>query len=72
MIGVDPARHGRGHGGALMIQVLQRCDREHAPAYLESTNPRNVSLYERHGFQALGRVQVGAAPPFVPMLRAAR
>lgn len=72
MIGVDPARHGRGYGGALMIHALQRCDREHAPAYLESTNPRNVSLYERHGFQALGRVQVGAAPPFVPMLRAAR
>ena len=72
MIGVDPARHGQGYGAALMSHVLQQCDRAHAPAYLESTNPRNVSLYRRHGFEALGRVQVGGSPPFVPMMRPAR
>lgn len=72
MIGVDPARHGQGYGAALMTCALERCDREHAPAYLESTNPRNKSLYLRHGFQALGRVQIGGSPPFIPMVRAAR
>jgi len=72
MIGVDPARHGQGYGAALMAHALGICDRAHAPAYLESTNPRNVTLYERHGFRALGRVQVGGSPPFVPMLRAPR
>jgi hypothetical protein len=41
-------------------------------AYLESTNPRNVSLYQRHGFEALGTIQKGSSPPLIPMLRKAR
>lgn len=72
LIGVDPAHQGRGYGDALMAYALQRCDRDHAPAYLESTNPRNISLYRRHGFETLGRIQVGSSPPLVPMLRPAR
>ncbi len=72
LIGVDPARQGKGHGDALMAYALQRCDRDHVPAYLESTNPRNISLYRRHGFEALGTIQVGTSPPLVPMLRPPR
>ena len=72
LVGVDPARQGEGHGTALMAHVLARCDREHLPAYLESTNPRNVSLYERHGFRALARVPLGGSAAFVPMLREPR
>ena len=72
LIGVDPAHQGKGHGDALMRHALQRIDGEHAPAYLESTNPRNISLYERHGFEQLTTIQVGSSPPAVPMLRKAR
>lgn len=72
LIGVDPAHQGKGHGGALLTYALQWCDRDGLPAYLESTNPRNVPLYERHGFAALGAIQVGDSPPLVPMLRRAR
>jgi ribosomal protein S18 acetylase RimI-like enzyme len=72
LIGVDPAHQGRRYGDALMTYALERCDRDHMPAYLESTNPRNISLYRRHGFEALGRIQVGSSPPLVPMLRPAR
>jgi ribosomal protein S18 acetylase RimI-like enzyme len=72
LIGVEPARQGRGLGSALLQHALARCDREHAPAYLESTNPANISLYRRHGFEALGTIQAGSSPPIVPMLRAAR
>jgi hypothetical protein len=42
------------------------------PAYLESTNPRNVSFYRRHGFEVLGTIQVGSSPPLIPMLRPPR
>jgi hypothetical protein len=41
-------------------------------AYLESSNPAKVPLYERHGSVILGTIQVGSSPPIFPMLRAAR
>ena len=72
LIGVDPAHQGKGCGSALMTYALQECDRHHSPAYLESTNPRNIPLYRRHGFEVLGTIQVGASPPLVPMLRQPR
>ena len=72
LIGVDPAYQGKGHGDALMSYALERCDRDKLPAYLESTNPRNISLYRRHGFEALGKIQVGSSPTLVPMLRRSR
>ena len=72
LIAVDPAHQGRGHGDALMTHGLQRCDRDHVPVYLEFTNPRNVPLYQRHGFEVMGTIQVGSSPPLVPMLRPPR
>jgi GNAT superfamily N-acetyltransferase len=72
LIGVDPARQGRGIGSALQHHVLEQCDRQQVLAYLEATSPRNVSLYERHGFEALGNIQVADAPPIVPMVRKPR
>jgi GNAT superfamily N-acetyltransferase len=72
LIGVDPAHQGQGLGDALMAHALAQADRDRLPAYLESTNPRNISLYRRHGFEALGRIQVGTSPPLVPMLRSPR
>jgi ribosomal protein S18 acetylase RimI-like enzyme len=72
LIGVDPAHQGKGHGDALMRHALAICDREHLPAYLESTNPRNISLYKRHGFVEITAIQLGSSPTVVPMLRAAR
>ncbi|MDI1260140.1 GNAT family N-acetyltransferase [Aquabacterium sp.] len=72
LIGVDPSRQNQGHGEALMKHALAACDRDGHPAYLESTNPRNVPLYERHGFRVLARLQVGSSPPIFPMLREPR
>ena len=72
LIGVDPAQQGKGHGDALMAHVLAQCDRDGTPAYLESSNPRNMSLYLRHGFVAIGKVQAGSSPAITPMLRRAR
>jgi GNAT superfamily N-acetyltransferase len=69
LIGVDPAHQGRGIGIALLNHVLKLCDGQKVLAYLEATSPRNVPLYERHGFEALGSIQVADSPPIVPMLR---
>lgn len=72
LIGVDPACQHRGYGSRLLVEGLKRCDQDHLPAYLDSTNPVNIPLYRRHGFVELGTIQVGASPPVVPMLRSAR
>jgi ribosomal protein S18 acetylase RimI-like enzyme len=72
LIAVDPANQGRGLGGALLKEALGRCDADGLPAYLESSNPRNITLYQRHGFEILGRIQVGDSPVLTPMLRTPR
>ena len=69
LIGVDPAWQGKGLGGVLMKHATDLFDRDGALAYLESSNPRNIPLYQRHGFEILGRVQAGGSPVFTPMLR---
>lgn len=72
LIGVDPVYHRKGYGAMLLDDTLHRCDRDHVAAYLESTNPANIPLYQRHGFTLRGTVQVGSSPPLFPMLRPAR
>lgn len=71
LIGVDPAHQGNGYGGALLTHTLAQCDRDGAPAYLESSNLANIPLYERHGFRLRGTIQAGSSPPMFPMLRKA-
>ena len=70
--GVDGARLGRGIGNELMLKCLEIVDQDLLPAYLESPNPRNVSFYERHGFDVTGRAQAGDSPPIISMLRPPR
>jgi GNAT superfamily N-acetyltransferase len=72
LIAVDPVKCGRGYGAALMSHALDICDRDRLPAYLESTNPANLSLYKRFGFELLAEVRVGELPARYPMLRQAR
>lgn len=72
IIGCDPLYLGQGLGGMLMKAALERVDADGMPAYLESSNPRNVSLYERHGFEVIGEIQHGSSPVMLPMYRAAR
>ena len=72
LIGVDPAHQGKGYGDALMRYVLEQIDREKSGAYLEASSARNIPFYRRHGFEELGRIQVGSSPTLVPMLRRPR
>ncbi|MFT4874686.1 GNAT family N-acetyltransferase [Congregibacter sp.] len=72
VLGTDQAYQGRGHGAQLMKHVLAKIDTFGLPAYLESSNPLNMSLYKRHGFEEMGSIQSGSSPAIVPMLREAR
>jgi GNAT superfamily N-acetyltransferase len=72
IIGSDPNVRGKGYGQALMRSRLDRCDAEHAPAYLESSNPDNVPYYQRFGFEVTGEIAVPDGPTLIPMWRPAR
>jgi len=69
LIAADPHWIGQGLGALLMKHALRRCDEQGVPAYLESSNPRNISLYQRHGFRIIGKIQSGSSPVVTPMLR---
>ncbi|MFD5804027.1 GNAT family N-acetyltransferase [Streptomyces sp. NPDC127020] len=73
MIGVAPGRQGEGLGTALMEQVLDRCDSEGTPAYLEASSARGRVLYERLGFEFTGQaLQLPDGPSMWPMWREPR
>lgn len=69
VIAVDPICQGRGIGSELMRHAVAQCDATGQRAYLESSNPRNISLYERHGFKIVGEVRSGDCPVFTAMIR---
>lgn len=69
LIGTDPGRQGGGFGSALLKHALAICDEQQLPAYLEATSPTNIRLYQRHGFEARGTIEVGGSPPITPMFR---
>jgi ribosomal protein S18 acetylase RimI-like enzyme len=71
LIGVDPAKQGRGHGSVLLRFALACVDRDRRAACLVSSSPANIPLYRKHGFETLGTIQVDDAPPMFPMIREA-
>jgi GNAT superfamily N-acetyltransferase len=70
-IGVDPLKQGRGIGSRLIEPVLAKASANGTACYLETGVERNVRFYERHGFRAVGAVQVPKlGVPVWAMLRA--
>ncbi|BBY82985.1 GNAT family N-acetyltransferase [Mycolicibacterium pulveris] len=70
VIGSDPSVRGGGFGRALMQSRLDRVDAEHAPAYLESSNPDNIPYYQRFGFEVTGEITLpDDGPKMWPMWR---
>lgn len=64
-LGTDPAAQGRGIGSALMRPVLEQCDVEGLPAYLESSKERNIPFYARHGFEVVKEVPLPGGGPSI-------
>ncbi len=50
VVATDPQHAGRGFGRAVMRAGLDRASADGLPAYLETTNPGNVKLYESVGW----------------------
>ena len=69
VIGVTPGWQGKGLGTALLRPMLERCDEEGMPAYLEATSARNRTCYERNGFEATDELVLPDGPPAWTMWR---
>jgi ribosomal protein S18 acetylase RimI-like enzyme len=72
-IGVAPRFQGSGLGSALLEETLARVDASGGAAFLENSNPRNIKLYERAGFEVTREIVARPdAPPLFAMWRPAR
>ena len=52
-LGSDALFQGKGIGSKLISHGIDRAETLNVPCYLESSNPRNVPFYERHGFKTV-------------------
>ena len=68
-LAVDPSKQGSGLGSLILKESLKVIDELGEAAYLESSNPQNMSLYERFGFRFLKKIQVGSSPQINTMFR---
>jgi ribosomal protein S18 acetylase RimI-like enzyme len=62
-IGTRKGARGQGIGKALIRPMLEACDREGLPAYLENSNPANTGFYVSHGFERMKLFEVGPGSP---------
>lgn len=69
VLGTHPDHQGKGIGSALMQPVLQRCDDEGLPAFLESSKEANIAFYARHGFELRDPIETEGGPTLYPMWR---
>ncbi|CAM4208017.1 Acetyltransferase (GNAT) family protein [Pedobacter westerhofensis] len=57
-IGVDPAVQGKGIGSGLMAALLSKMDAQDLPVYLETSVARNISFYQKFGFQVFHQTEL--------------
>ncbi len=64
-LGTAVERQGHGIGSALMRPVLEHCDAEGLPCYLESSKERNLTFYGRHGFDVVRELRLPGDGPSI-------
>lgn len=70
VVGTAPSHRGQGVGSALLAPVLERCDRDFLPAYLESSREDNLAFYRRLGFEVTETLDLPDGGPRIwPMWR---
>src|SRR5215472_8114224 len=69
-LGTRSDRQGEGLGTQMLQEVLAGLDDDGVPAYLESSNERNLPLYERNSFRVVGELKaLGHGPTIWRMWR---
>jgi GNAT superfamily N-acetyltransferase len=65
VLGTRKEEQGKGVGSALLGPILERCDEEGMPAYLESSKFSNIAFYQRHGFEVTAEIPLPFGGPSV-------
>jgi hypothetical protein len=65
LLGTEVTQTGHGYGLRLLADTLTVVDSSDQPAYLEASNPVNVGLYERYGFERFGSFTLPDGGPTV-------
>lgn len=65
LLGVHPDHQSHGLGTALLRAMLERCDREQMPAYLEASSPHNIPFYQQQGFRVIKKFRFGPSGPLL-------
>jgi ribosomal protein S18 acetylase RimI-like enzyme len=61
--GVAPQAQGQGVGSRLLKARTDQLDATRLGAFLETSTERNVSLYQRHGFEVVAEYRPGPSGP---------
>jgi len=69
ILGTDPQFQRSGAGSAALAPVLERCDREGLPAYLETQKEANIAYYARHRFDVVQKIALDNCPPIWTLRR---
>jgi len=70
-LGVLKENQGRGIGTILLEHTLKKIDKNHLPAYLESSNVKNNGFYEKNGFSIINEIDLKNGPKMWSMWRKA-
>lgn len=71
-VGVRPEYQGRGLGAGIIEYLIDSLDSQvnsRIPVHLETSDPRNVRLYEKLEFQVYSLTQIPSGPPVWSMQR---
>ena len=52
-IAVKPEEQGKGYGGLLISTMIKKIESDELPIYLETNTEKNVSIYQKYGFEIL-------------------
>jgi GNAT superfamily N-acetyltransferase len=69
LIGVRPESQGKGIGTDIVAPILETCDATGTPAYLETSNARNLAFYHRLGFVIRDQFELTRGPHIWTMWR---
>jgi len=69
LLAVHPDHQGMGYSSQLLKPMFSKLDSVNLPCFLDTQNPKNVSLYQRFGFNIVHETKFDNVVPFYAMLR---